>query len=191
MKMYQLVPIAYLQRLVAIQQKYEPDNSASDLPDKAALVEKKELPKTPIFYDEKDVGTASSSTVDTKKPGFKTAAEGVLENMPKKGRRKAREVLQYLLLAKGISLDEHNRLVYSDGTVGSLLYSLLSHAVHSPYIRASMKTMPKDWSQFSTLLENVGAPKSMYISSTVSGGALEHALEATEKGLTGGVVWLD
>ena len=190
MKMYQLVPIAYLQRLVAIQQKYEPDNSTNDLPDKATLVEKKEPPKTPIFYDEENLGTASSSA-NIKKPAFKTAAEGVLENMPKKGRRKAAEVLQYLLLVKGISLDEHNRLVYSDGTVGSLLYSLLSHAIHSPYIRASMKTMPKDWNQFSTLLENVGAPKSMYVSSTVSGGALEHALEATEKSVTGGVVWLD
>ena len=63
MKLYQLVPVAYLQRLIAIQQKYEPD--AGDLPDKS-LIEKKEVPKTPIFYDEEQTAASTSkSTLNT------------------------------------------------------------------------------------------------------------------------------
>ena len=158
MKMYQLVPVDYLQRLVALQQKYEPDTSAPD----PAILEKKEPPEKPIFYDEYVGPSSSASGTSTSKSGFQKVAEEVIGNMPKRNQRMAREILQHLLLAKGLKVDLMNRLVYADGSQGSLLYVLLSHAVLPPQIRLKMKSMPPDWPKFSALLPSLGAPENTY-----------------------------
>ena len=76
------------------------------------------------------------------------------ELLPKNMRSRARLVLHYLENGNVI-VNDLQRIVYQNGSVGSHIIDLTRYAV-SPF----MKTRPIDWPQFSALLQNLGVPSS-------------------------------
>ena len=76
------------------------------------------------------------------------------ELLPKNMRSRARIVLHYLE-SGNVTVNDLQRIVYQNGSVGSHIIDLTRYAV-SPF----MKTRPIDWPQFSALLQNMGVPSS-------------------------------
>ena len=79
----------------------------------------------------------------------------ISELLPKNLRNRARMVLYYLENAN-IRVNDVQRIVYEDGSLGSHIIDLVRYAI-SPFV----KTRPLDWPRFKNLLENIGAPKSI------------------------------
>ena len=76
------------------------------------------------------------------------------ELLPKNMRSRARIVLHYLENGN-VTVNDLQRIVYHNGSVGSHIIDLTRYAV-SPF----MKTRPVDWPQFHALLQNLGVPSS-------------------------------
>ena len=74
--------------------------------------------------------------------------------LPKNLQSRARMLFHYL--ENNVRVNDMQRIVYEDGTVGSHVIDLTRYAI-SPFV----KSRPVDWPQFSKLLENLGVPESI------------------------------
>jgi len=77
--------------------------------------------------------------------------------LPRNLQSRARMILHYLDSAN-VHVNDMQRIVYSDGSVGSHIVDLVRYAI-SPFL----KTRPIDWPRFKTLLESIGTPDSIMV----------------------------
>ena len=82
--------------------------------------------------------------------------------LPKNMRSRARMLLHYVENGN-VTVNDVQRIVYENGTVGSHILDLTRYAI-SPFV----KTRPLDWPQFMDLLERLGVPSSALVSRTVN-----------------------
>ena len=76
--------------------------------------------------------------------------------LPKNLKARARILLHYLENAN-VNVNDVQRIIYADGTVGSHILDLVRYTV-APFV----KTRPLDWPQFKALLENIGVPEAVF-----------------------------
>jgi hypothetical protein len=74
--------------------------------------------------------------------------------LPKNMQSRARMMFHYI--ENAVSVNDTQRIVYDDGTVGSHVIDLVRYAI-SPFV----KSRPVDWPQFSKLLQTLGVPESI------------------------------
>lgn len=79
------------------------------------------------------------------------------ELLPKNLKTRARIILHYLENGN-VNINDMQRIVYDDGTIGSHILDLTRYAI-SPFL----KTRPVDWPQFRDLLDKLGVPNSAIV----------------------------
>ena len=84
---------------------------------------------------------------------LKPKAEDILNVLPQRLRSEARILVPYL---KNVNINDVQRIVYSDGVVGSPILDLVSYAVSS-----SDHERPLDWPRFKDLLNSLGVSDSV------------------------------
>ena len=77
----------------------------------------------------------------------------LVELLPKNLRKKARILVHYL--ENKITLNEHQRIVYENGEVGSYLLDMIRY-----YVSPLVKQRPVDAPDFESVLKNLGVPSS-------------------------------
>ena len=77
----------------------------------------------------------------------------LVELLPKNLRNKARILVHYL--ENKITLNEHQRIVYENGEVGSYLLDMIRY-----YVSPLVKQRPVDAPDFESVLKNLGVPSS-------------------------------
>ena len=87
--------------------------------------------------------------------GTKNNLGNLVDLLPKNLQNRARMLLHYI---ENVNVNDAQRIVYSDGSVGSHIVDLIRYAV-SPFV----KTRPIDWPQFSALLESNNVPVSALV----------------------------
>jgi len=90
-----------------------------------------------------------SNDVEQLKPN----AEDIVSVLPQSLRSEARILVPYL---KNVNINDVQRIVYSDGVVGSPILDLVSYAVSS-----SDHERPLDWPRFKNLLNSLGVSDSV------------------------------
>ena len=90
-----------------------------------------------------------SNDVEQLKPN----AEDIVSVLPQSLRSEARILVPYL---KNVNINDVQRIVYSDGVVGSPILDLVSYALSS-----SDHERPLDWPRFKSLLNNLGVSDSV------------------------------
>ena len=102
---------------------------------------------------------------------LKPKAEDILNVLPQRLRSEARILVPYL---KNVNINDVQRIVYSDGVVGSPILDLVSYAVSS-----SDHERPLDWPRFKNLLNSLGVSDSV-----ISKPHLETSSSMLDKWLT-------
>ena len=111
-------------------------------------------PKTANLSDISPKTNGNLSNLTETMPKTKTNLGNMAELLPKNLKTRGRVVFHYLENGN-VNVNDVQRIVYSDGAVGSHVLDLIRYAI-SPFV----KTRPLDWPQFRKLLESLGVPES-------------------------------
>jgi hypothetical protein len=110
-------------------------------------------------YENHDT-TKNSSDIEIADPKIEHSFAQMVELLPKNLRNRAKIMLHYL--EGKITLNEHERVQYSDGAIGSHLLDLVRY-----YVSPLAKARPVDAPKFEAVMQSIGVPASAYVQKKV------------------------